>query len=35
MREVARALVRAGADEVAGIALARQPWAIPAAPAAA
>jgi predicted amidophosphoribosyltransferase len=35
MREVARALVRAGAEEVAGIALARQPWAIPVAPAAA
>ncbi len=26
LREVARAMVRAGADEVAGLALARQPW---------
>ncbi|MDQ1399484.1 MAG: hypothetical protein QOK20_1416 [Acidimicrobiaceae bacterium] len=26
LREVARALVRAGADEVAGLTLARQPW---------
>lgn len=26
LREVARALVRAGADEVAGVTLARQPW---------
>ncbi|MGH9125922.1 MAG: ComF family protein [Acidimicrobiales bacterium] len=26
LREVARALVRAGADEVAGVVLARQPW---------
>jgi predicted amidophosphoribosyltransferase len=26
MREVARALLLAGADEVAGLVLARQPW---------
>jgi predicted amidophosphoribosyltransferase len=26
LREVARALIRAGADEVAGLTLARQPW---------
>jgi predicted amidophosphoribosyltransferase len=26
MREVARALVQAGADEVSGLTLARQPW---------
>jgi predicted amidophosphoribosyltransferase len=26
LREVARALVKAGADEVAGLTLARQPW---------
>jgi predicted amidophosphoribosyltransferase len=29
LREVARALVLAGAEEVAGIALARQPWTRP------
>jgi predicted amidophosphoribosyltransferase len=32
LREVARALILAGADEVAGIALARQPWSSGAAP---
>jgi predicted amidophosphoribosyltransferase len=26
LREVARALMQAGADEVAGLTLARQPW---------
>ena len=26
LREVARALLQAGADEVAGLTLARQPW---------
>jgi len=30
LREVARALVLAGADEVAGLTLARQPWQPPA-----
>ena len=30
LREVARALVRAGAEEVAGLTLARQPWRPPA-----
>ena len=29
LREVARVLVRSGADEVAGLTLARQPWQSP------